>query len=322
MDYLASKDANVVRPDDRLNELCNLLLLKLESDRKAKAEGEEAEVRWRALSSPEATAQMIRKWFRDFTRIYPELFTNEEERTIRLQDDSIHQVVEALERYRLLEAGNEAVSQAFQVLRTEALRSADGQFFTPKQVIEAGVELVDVKWDDLVIDPACGTGGFLIEAFFSLTNRAKGDPTQAIRWAQTHLYGVDKDHVAVKLAKAVMQIGGDGSAHIFRGDSIRRHEWPKSFPHLQSELKEGRFDLVLFHPPSRRVLYEEGAHRSGLPRSSLLVAEAWGAGRDHPPGNLLFQPFLSVGSQVAPWALSPLSGGKRSYGSLSGVRPG
>jgi type I restriction enzyme M protein len=295
MDYLASKDANVVRPDDRLNELCNLILLKLESDRKAKAEGEEAEVRWRALSSPEATAQMIRKWFHDFTRIYPELFTSEEERTIRLQDDSIHQVVQALERYRLLEAGSEAVSQAFQVLRTEALRSADGQFFTPQQVIEAGVKLVDVKWDDLVIDPACGTGGFLIEAFFSLTNRATGDPTQAIRWAQTHLYGVDKDHVAVKLAKAVMQIGGDGSAHIFRGDSIRRHEWPKSFPHLQSELREGRFDLVLTNPPFGKDLV---VMAEDLDKGGFSIHRVGGSSMKKVPIGLVFL-------DLAYWLLKP-----------------
>jgi len=266
MDRLASEDANVVRPDDRLNELCNLILLKLESDRRAKAEGDEAEVRWRAHSTPEATAEMVREWFRDFTRLYPELFTNEDERTLRLMDRSIHLVVKALERYRLLEAGSEAVAQAFQVLRTEALRSADGQFFTPQSVIRAGVALTGVKWDDLVVDPACGTGGFLIEAFFHLAEQAKGDPTQAVRWAQTHLYGVDKDHVAVKLAKAVMQIGGDGSAHIFRGDSIRRHEWPKSFPYLQSELKGGRFDLVLTNPPFGKdlVVTAEDLDRSGF----------------------------------------------------------
>lgn len=79
MDRLASEDANAVRPDDRLSELCNLILLKLESDRKARAEGEEAEVDWRVLSSPEATARVVRDWFHDFTRCYPELFTSEEE---------------------------------------------------------------------------------------------------------------------------------------------------------------------------------------------------------------------------------------------------
>ena len=295
MDRLASEDANVVRPDDRLSELCNLILLKLDGDRKAKAEGEEAEVRWRALSTPEDTARMIREWFRNFTRVYPELFTSEEERTLRLTDRSIHLVVEALEGYRLIEAGSEAVAQAFQVLRTEALRSADGQFFTPQSVIKAGVVLTGVEWDDLVIDPACGTGGFLIEAFFNLVERAKGDPTQAVRWAQTHLYGVDKDHVAVKLAKAVMQIGGDGSAHIFRGDSIRRHEWPRNFPHLQSELQEGRFDLVLTNPPFGKdlVVSREDLAQSGF---SIHLADA---------GSMKKVPIGLVFLELAYWLLKP-----------------
>lgn len=295
MDRLASEDTHAVRPDDRLSALCNLILLKLESDRRARAEGEESEVRWRVLSSAEDTARMIRDWFADFTRIYPDLFAGEEDRTIRLTDRSIHLAVEALEMYRLLEAGSEAVAQAFQVLRTEALRSADGQFFTPQSVIAAGVALTDVKWENLVIDPACGTGGFLIETFFTLAKKAQGDPTQAIRWAQMHLYGVDKDHVAVKLAKAVMQIGGDGSAHIFRGDSIRRHEWSKSFPHLQSNLAKGRFDLVLTNPPFGKDLV---VTKNDLTKSDYSIHQAGTSPMKKVPIGLVFL-------ELAHWLLKP-----------------
>lgn len=265
LNRLASRDPNVVRPDDRLSELCNLILLKLESDRQAKAEGPETYVKWQVKESPTATARHIRDWFRDFTRLYPEVFASEEEKTLRLADESIQMVVETLEPYLLLEVGTEAVAQAFQVLRTEALRSADGQFFTPQPVIEAGATLVGVRWEDLIIDPACGTGGFLMEAFFQASKNLSGDRSQAVRWAQHHIYGVDRDAIGVKLAKAVMQIAGDGSAHIFRGDSIRRHEWNEHFPSLRAALQEGRFDVVLTNPPFGRALRvsREDLRRSG-----------------------------------------------------------
>ena len=54
------------------------------------------------------------------------------------------------------------------------------------------------------------------------------------RWAQQHVYGIDKDAVAVKLTKAIMQILGDGSAHVARGDSIRTHRWTTDYRHLSS----------------------------------------------------------------------------------------
>jgi type I restriction enzyme M protein len=55
------------------------------------------------------------------------------------------------------------ISVAFQVLRSEALKQGEGQYFTPHAVIEAGVRLMDIGLNDLIIDPACGTGGFLVQ---------------------------------------------------------------------------------------------------------------------------------------------------------------
>ncbi|WP_169302543.1 N-6 DNA methylase [Ammonifex degensii] len=254
MNRVASSDPNVTRPEDRLNEVCNLVLLKLESDRQAAAGGPDAYVKWQVREDPADTARHIRAWFSDFTRLYPDLFSDEREKTLRFADETIHMVVEKTERYLLLEVGSEAVAQAFQVLRAEALRLADGQFFTPRQVIEAGTALVGIRWEDLVIDPACGTGGFLIEAFLQVLRHFSGDQREAARWAQQHVYGVDRDAVGVKLAKAVMQIVGDGSAHIFRGDSIRRHQWDEHYPSLKANLQEGRFDVVLTNPPFGRPL--------------------------------------------------------------------
>lgn len=284
MNRIASEDSFVSRPEERLNELCNLILLKLESDRKARALGKDAEVEWRVYDSPEATARMIRERFREFTRIYDDVFPEEEDRVLRSSDRTIHTVVEALQGYRLIGAKSEAVSQAFQVLRTKALLSADGQFFTPQEVIEAGVALVGVGWDDLIVDPASGTGGFLMEAFLSLKKQVT-EPEDAVRWAQAHLYGVDKDRIAVKLAKAVMQIGGDGSANIYRGDSIRPHIWPKLFPLLEEKIKRGRFSLVLTNPPFGKDLKVTA---EDLEKSRFTIHSVGGKERGAVPIGLAF----------------------------------
>lgn len=70
------------------------------------------------------------------------------------------------------------------------------------------------------------------------------------RWAQTHIFGIEKDAIGLKLTKAIMQIAGDGSAHVVRGDSIRVHNWPRDFPHLQhAQFANGRFTKILTNPP-------------------------------------------------------------------------
>ncbi len=120
---------------------------------------------------------------------------------------------------------------AFQVLRSEALKQGEGQYFTPEAVIEAGVRLMQIKWEDIIIDPACGTGGFLVETMLDMQRtHPTMAPEELSRWAQTHIFGIDKDAIGVKLTKAIMQIAGDGSAHVVRGDSVRTHNWTKIFP--------------------------------------------------------------------------------------------
>ena len=108
-----------------------------------------------------------------------------------------------------------------------------------------------VQFDDIVLDPACGTGGFLVEIMLDLQrSHPSMSPHELSRWSQTHIYGIDKDAIAVKLTKAVMQIAGDGSAHCVRGDSIRTHDWSRDFRHLQHpHFGDGRFTVIVTNPP-------------------------------------------------------------------------
>ena len=131
---------------------------------------------------------------------------------------------------RIIDLGLSTVSLAFQVLRSEALKQNEGQYFTPHAVIEAGVRLMQIQWDDIIIDPACGTGGFLVECLTELKRRYSNiTPTELSRWAQTHIHGIEKDAIGLKLTKAIMQIAGDGSAHWCPGDSVRIHKWSTDF---------------------------------------------------------------------------------------------
>lgn len=263
LNYMASHEDRATRPEERLNQLSNLLLLKLESDRQARAQGEDAHVRWQKRKGVEETARFVREWFADFAKRHPEMFRGEgggeaqANAQLNLGDGTIHHIVASLERYLLLgNASSEAVSQAFQVLRTEALRSADGQFFTPQPVVESATKLVlrGTGQGRLMIDPACGTGAFLLQAFREMQGQFTESEGQITSWKQTHLYGVDRDGLAVKLAKAVMQMAGDGSAHVFRGDSVRTYKWNTEYPHLQAELVPERFDFVLTNPPFGKPL--------------------------------------------------------------------
>ena len=100
------------------------------------------------------------------------------------------------------------------------------------------------------IDPACGTGGFIIQCLIELKDRYPSKEKDISRWAQLHIYGIDKDAIGIKLTKAIMQILGDGSAQCVRGDRILTHTWRTKYPHLLiNSFKDGRFTKVFTNPP-------------------------------------------------------------------------
>jgi type I restriction enzyme M protein len=274
LDKVVIADNNVTRREEQLDQLCNILLLKLEGDKQGKASPDKP-LFFRPMESAARTGEAIRERYKTFVELYPETFTTDQDKQLRFGNETIAACVEALSGLRLIDLGVSTVSVAFQVLRSEALKQGEGQYFTPSQVIQAGVRLLQIGFEDIVIDPACGTGGFLVETMLEMQRQNPEIPEMELsRWAQTHIYGIEKDAIGLKLTKAIMQIAGDGSAHCVRGDSIRVHNWTRDFPHLSDvKMRDGRFSVVMTNPPFGQNL-KVSAEDSRL--SSLDIAKRGG----------------------------------------------
>lgn len=301
LDKVVIEDTNVTRREEQLDQLCNVLLLKLESDKQAKANQREP-VFFRPMESAARTADAMRTRYETFVNLYPETFTERKDRELRFSNETLAACVEGLSGLCLIDLGVSTVSVAFQVLRSEALKQGEGQYFTPQAVIAAGIRLMQIGWEDIVIDPACGTGGFLIETMLEMqrTNPEMA-PEELSRWAQTHIFGIEKDAIGIKLTKAIMQIAGDGSAHCVRGDSVRMHNWARDFPHLNDrKFESGRYSVVVTNPPFGQNLKVSAAD---LRLSGLDIGKAAGGGtyRDLEIGLVFLQrahQLLRVGGRV------------------------
>lgn len=219
LNRIVAQDSNVTRREEQLDQLCNLLLLKLDSDKQGRISPND-EVYYRACATTGATGEYIRERFSIFNDVYPDIFITQSDKEIRFSDGTIHDCVELLSTLNLIDIGVETVSIAFQVLRSAALKQEEGQYFTPQPVIQAAVKLMNITLDDIIIDPACGTGGFLIQCLIEMKERYPNKEKEVSKWAQLHLFGIDKDAIGIKLTKAIMQILDDGSAHCVRGDSV------------------------------------------------------------------------------------------------------
>ena len=84
--------------------------------------------------------------------------------TIEIDPDNITYVVGELQHVAVSEADRDAIGDAFEVFIGPALRGLEGQFFTPRNVIQMMIRILDPQPGEMIIDPACGSGGFLIVA--------------------------------------------------------------------------------------------------------------------------------------------------------------
>ncbi|MFB7133853.1 class I SAM-dependent DNA methyltransferase [Streptomyces sp. NPDC056237] len=251
LDVVVARDSRSTRSEAQLNELCNLLLLKLESDENSSYDPDRPVKFQLSRAGEAATAKAMREQFEALKMFRPEVFADHREGALELDDHTIQEAVYELSNLNLKDVGPEAISSAFQVFRRANLKAGEGQYFTPQRVIAAAVKMMDVRLDDRIIDPACGTGGFLTEAFLSLVDRIpSGDSAAAARtWAHRNVYGVDKDSINVKLTRAIMVGLGDGSVNVHIGDSIREDRWVKDYPQLERSLSDGSFTVVITNPP-------------------------------------------------------------------------
>jgi type I restriction enzyme M protein len=262
---VVASDSRSVRREDQLRELLHVLLVKVESDSIASSKSNrDKPVSFRIYGDRttmvKLTSDEIQKQFKNyFHKQRNRVFHQDDQEYIRLTDATIFAVVDTLAPWRILGDKVDLLAKAFQMFRTQALKSGEGQFLTPQRIVRPCVMAMDISSDDKVIDPACGTGGFLIEALRQVQDREfESDETwRLVKFANDGLYGVDMDPIGVKLTRAMMISMQDGSTHTLVGDSVRTHIWSGQFPQLQQELGtpgkngvvEGQFTVVLTNPP-------------------------------------------------------------------------
>ncbi len=176
----------------------------------------------------------IRNLFQEVKKEFPDIFGQQEK--LYLDNKSIFYVVKNLQDYHLLKMKRDVISEAFQSFWGPGLRGEKGQFFTPKNVVKMCVQILKPKPEEKIIDPACGSGGFLVESLLYL-NKAK---------SFNNIFGIDKEIDLARIGKAYMSIVGNGHSNIFCADSLDISSWP---PEIQKKIKDGEFDIVLTNPP-------------------------------------------------------------------------
>ncbi len=185
---------------------------------------------------------------------------------ITLSDRALGFIVGELAKYDLGRTALDAKGAAYQELVKHNIRGDRGQYFTPRGPVDLMVAMLDPQPDERVMDPACGTGGFLVSTLKHLdaklreaSNIAMDDEStdeflsvqEALRaFVEHNLFGADFDPFLVRAAQMNVLMASNGQARVFNMNSL---EFPAG--HLQG-VKEatgkadlGTMDVVMTNPP-------------------------------------------------------------------------
>ena len=211
-----------------------------------------------------AIQKRIMPLFKEVKQEYKTIFRGNEE--ISLSPRALSFMVSELAKYDFTRTDVDAKGAAYQEIVGTNLRGDRGQYFTPRGPIKLVVEMLAPRESDRILDPACGTGGFLVatlaylmehfrqeakvkagaetsEEFESLHERLR-------RFASKQVFGADFDPFLIRATQMNMVMAGDGKGHLYHLNSL---EFPNG--HLdgvepaRTEASLGSMDVVMTNPP-------------------------------------------------------------------------
>jgi len=147
---------------------------------------------------------------------------------IELRDEHLKVCVSFLEKVKLFNSNLRIIDEAFEYLIPQVSKKKEGQFFTPRPVEDMVVKMLNPKADEFVVDPACGSAGFLLHSVMWIAGgviTGKELPLPAKNFAQNNIVGIDFAKKPVMIAKAINLIVGDGKSHVYKDNSLAPQTW-------------------------------------------------------------------------------------------------
>ncbi len=216
-----------------------------------------------------------------------------------LTDSHLSVCVSRLQDVKLFNSNLLVIDEAFEYLVGKSAKGEKGQYFTPRHVIDMCVKMLHPQPGEYMIDTASGSCGFPVHTIFKITgslftNAAipKKHKTDALR-----VFGIDFDEKAVRIARTLNLIAGDGETNVLHLNTLDYERWPekterdtkwrdtygKGFRRLEKrraskdDNSRFKFDILMANPPfagdikESRILrqYELGRKENGKWQSKV-----------------------------------------------------
>ena len=213
------------------------------------------------VNGPLKVQKRIEGLFNQVKDDYPTIFKKSE--NIELKPIVLAYLVTQLQMYSLLESDIDVKGRAYEEIVGSNLRGDRGEFFTPRNICRMAVAMLDPGEKQVILDPACGTGGFLITAMNHVIEKIraaemakwgnkveraeKAAKDRIKKFAEQSIVGIDFNPDLVKASKMNMVMNNDGAGGLFQANSL---EAPATWdPDLRKIDLIGDVDLLFTNPP-------------------------------------------------------------------------
>ena len=181
---------------------------------------------------------------------------------LEYDNDWVAYIVSELQGIALMheETNTDALGDAYEILLPTALKGESGQFFTPREIVRFAMDVINPSYKDneIILDTACGSGGFLsiaieklrrqIDELYKHRGFSKDRMNAFLKdYADKYIFGCDIDPLLYRISKSYMAIVGDGKSNIYNFDSLEPYDsLNKNFAR---RIKPSGVDIITTNPP-------------------------------------------------------------------------
>lgn len=283
---------------DVFEEVFKLIFIKLYDEMESSADRDEIErqlsqgfkldmidnpgfrqLEFRSRGDAHRTKEIITKLFSKAKNEWPGIF--DEGEPIRISDENHLDVcVSFLEEVKLFNSNLQVIDEAFEYLVNKSAKGEKGQYFTPRNIIDMCVYMLNPKEDEFMIDTAAGSCGFTVHTIFNVWGKLRGkgkanfsnfsnkSKTKEQEKYVNQVFGIDFDEKSVRVARTLNLIAGDGNTNVLHLNTLDYDRWDEKlkddvwvgtylagFNRLKklransASYKDFNFDIVMANPP-------------------------------------------------------------------------
>ena len=237
-------------PTVAFDELCKIIFVKIRDEKRGRKTGEYYDFQIKTHEKAESVYKRLDSIYQEAKQKDPEVFKE----SLKIDHEELYTVVGHLQSVSLNKTDLDTKGVAFEQFMEDFFKGKSGQYFTPREIVSFAVKMMDIKNDDLVLDPACGSGGFLLHALDEVRNQAEeyyeGDDAEKYRFwhdfAQNNLFGIEINDSIARVAKMNMIIHDDGHTNVIGFDAL---EDVGKMTEKNRGFEKNRFDVIVTNPP-------------------------------------------------------------------------